>query len=1839
MDAIYNGSNSFRVFDNRVAEFSEGRRVKMDCGLDGVKYASVVFASYSAPYTTVQIDESDLTASLTDVWYAIVTAGSEGSIPDHLHNTSEGSGGKIDAGSTFIDLNDTPTTYSGSEGLYLRVDSTASGVEFAEAITTFLDLTDTPSTYSGSEDLYLRVTTTGINFSYLSTSGTDDHSHMAYVPWTFGSGTISGTGDIYCNDIYTSEGTVWIGDAQISAVNGNLLINNTNLNGLTSFQGLGNVDNLPQFINNTTYQSSGVFDFSIDRPAGTDTGDVMLASMMVGVNQVHNGNDHVDSIPAGWTEIVSNSLNTDGRLHVYYKYISNILLEGSNYAWSLDLSCAVAASIMTFRYIDSDNPIGAISVSIGNSTSITASAITTSTNNAIVVHTLGHMYNTSITPPTEFVEVYKLVAGGGVAAAQMLSETSFKSLDTSGNTGDLVAIAGNSDRWAVAAIELQPFQAGQIKTTMTINTDGAVSLSYNGYTAATTTSTSGIDVVNEVTAVTYYGDGSSLTGITVSGTLLQNGSTPLTGDWNYDTYTISGTGDIHCNDIYTSEGTVYVGDANISAVDGNLLVKTNTIGSVMQFKGTGNVRNQPAHVATATSINSNTTSLTIVKPTGVTDGDLLVCQFGYEYGLGGDMVNSVPSGWALLYSVRHNTYCRAFLYYKMATGSEPVNYIWGFSASSNIDCHGAIAAFRYVDPDNPIGNTSYGANSAASLETVYDNEIVWCMGSHRWGEDRNPPSGFTEIYDLRNGSGEYNLSIEGSYRSYPTLGFTGILATDPSSSFTGAVALRPIISSQSRSLLNLDSSGPTEIFHDGYTAAITTSTTGINVTNEVTAVTYYGDGSNLTGVAAGGGGSTTLSGLTDTPSGYDVGKYLISTASGTEWATVFSGVQTLLGLTDTPVTYDEGKFLYSKANGTKWVDVPAGTLWLNGEGTPSEALGVANNYYLDTISGSVHSKTVLIYGSDECNGGTPGGSEWVSTYVPANAFNNNLNYTTRWSTDSSPSYPVWLGYQFAAQKQIQKIRMYPANDVKSPKDFTFRASNTGAFSGEETILLTLAGETFTEFVWNEYEFTNDEEYLYYRIYITAINPGGGECHLSEVEMLELSSANWELIYTPTTASGSETVSGTLLQDGSTPLTGDWGYGINTISGTGDIYCNDIYTSSGTVYLGELRLSSDGDNLLVDGTVVSGTDGADGVDGVDGDDGTVWYSGTDAPPGQILGQPNDFYLNNSTYDLYKKDDGSHSLINSLVGGTPTASSFGAGYEPTKAVDGNPSTSWRSITGGTQWWQYDLGVGNEKVLSKFTLTDLLWFENHKIEGSNNGSAWTSLYTGTALSNGTHDMVFSNFNSYRYYKLTNYGSASRTEVHEIEGYTYDSFDWQLNGNIKGDDGADGADGVDGNDAPTTFSGLTDTPDDYGTEGQYLTSTGSGIDFIVLSPAPAEGNWVLVREINVDNETFSESIPWDGDEWPRARIETSIISGTTAAADLKLRFNNDSTTDIYTSGYIIQNGGVTQASSSNNDFMYFGLGSGLTTRNYFATTDLYLKSGGRRFARCHDTIYDSGDLDRVLGDYDNYWNNTSSNVTSIDISATTACTGTFKVYRWRDITDIPVNKGKQSLQVEYATASGIYINPGDIHMKDSYYGMYALADRLEVSFDSLAADTWYYVYTNVSGSIASLDETNFTVSSGVPTIDYPNMGYYNGNERCIGAVHTDVSNDIEIFDRGPGGYNAWYQNRVTNISNTNIGTSGAPNTINFAYTPAFSTMINVMFATGTYDGSNNTSMYFGKSSSTGVVGCYFHTAGRAQRNERVIFCTGGQSGVVWESGASSNTFVVYENGFYLPDYIYTGA
>ena len=134
---------------------------------------------------------------------------------------------------------------------------------------------------------------------------------------------------------------------------------------------------------------------------------------------------------------------------------------------------------------------------------------------------------------------------------------------------------------------------------------------------------------------------------------------------------------------------------------------------------------------------------------------------------------------------------------------------------------------------------------------------------------------------------------------------------------------------------------------------------------------------------------------------------------------------------------------------------------------------------------------------------------------------------------------------------------------------------------------------------------------------------------------------------------------------------------------------------------------------------------------------------------------------------------------LTGGTATADSdAGAGYEADKAVDGNISSRWNSTeTSFPHWWKYDLGVAVTKTVRKLRLNKY-WdaggsqLKDFTLQGSNNDSDWTVIYTGVAADEEENaiweEFTFLNSTAYRYYKInitTSHREDDWCSINEIE------------------------------------------------------------------------------------------------------------------------------------------------------------------------------------------------------------------------------------------------------------------------------------------------------------------------------------------------------------------------------------------------------------------------------------------------------------------------------------------
>jgi hypothetical protein len=136
-----------------------------------------------------------------------------------------------------------------------------------------------------------------------------------------------------------------------------------------------------------------------------------------------------------------------------------------------------------------------------------------------------------------------------------------------------------------------------------------------------------------------------------------------------------------------------------------------------------------------------------------------------------------------------------------------------------------------------------------------------------------------------------------------------------------------------------------------------------------------------------------------------------------------------------------------------------------------------------------------------------------------------------------------------------------------------------------------------------------------------------------------------------------------------------------------------------------------------------------------------------------------------------------------GKTATASSTENGGTPAAdAVDGNTGTRWSSAASDPQWLQVDLGATS--TISSVVLNwETAYGKAFKIQTSNDGSAWTDIYSTTTGPGGNQTLAVTG--SGRYVRM--YGTARAT------GYGYSLWEFQIYGTA-GDDTGGGTGGTTG-------------------------------------------------------------------------------------------------------------------------------------------------------------------------------------------------------------------------------------------------------------------------------------------------------------------------------------------------------------------------------------------------------------------------------------------------------------
>ncbi len=140
----------------------------------------------------------------------------------------------------------------------------------------------------------------------------------------------------------------------------------------------------------TTYSGTATGTVTINAPAGTAAGDVLVASITGDLNP------NMATVPVGWTPIVNglgiNSSSTSGaRVFVYYHVVG--ASDPASYMWMLSTAVKWGGGITGYRGVNNTTPLDtSVTTAVDatyNATSITAPSVTTASNGAMLIGGVG----------------------------------------------------------------------------------------------------------------------------------------------------------------------------------------------------------------------------------------------------------------------------------------------------------------------------------------------------------------------------------------------------------------------------------------------------------------------------------------------------------------------------------------------------------------------------------------------------------------------------------------------------------------------------------------------------------------------------------------------------------------------------------------------------------------------------------------------------------------------------------------------------------------------------------------------------------------------------------------------------------------------------------------------------------------------------------------------------------------------------------------------------------------------------------------------------------------------------------------------------------------------------------------------------------------------------------------------------------------------------------------------------------------------------------------------------------------------------------------------------------
>jgi len=186
-------------------------------------------------------------------------------------------------------------------------------------------------------------------------------------------------------------------------------------------------------------------------------------------------------------------------------------------------------------------------------------------------------------------------------------------------------------------------------------------------------------------------------------------------------------------------------------------------------------------------------TLVINKPTGTTNGDIMVSHVIVN--TAGNTI-TVPTGWTLIKRQDSPSSISTATYWKSAGSSEPASYTWSFSTSG--EASGGIASYSGVNTTNPVDASNAQYNSSTStvsnsgVTTTDINDMLVYATGITVPTTVNVPTGFQEEWSTTSTS---STTSEMSDKIDPTTGATGTVSGShnggSNTNITHLIALRP----------------------------------------------------------------------------------------------------------------------------------------------------------------------------------------------------------------------------------------------------------------------------------------------------------------------------------------------------------------------------------------------------------------------------------------------------------------------------------------------------------------------------------------------------------------------------------------------------------------------------------------------------------------------------------------------------------------------------------------------------------------------------------------------------------------------------------------------------------------------------------------------------------------------------------------------------------------------------------------------------------------------------------------------------------------------------------------